>query len=96
MGCYRGSGPFSLPRASGLPRELQALASPPPISVPASVSPLDLGLLGEDGHSAQSEHLRQSWVCWLGDWKGPENRVRVTLSPGLGRQAVAGLGLGVS
>lgn len=73
--------------------ELQAPAT---ISVPAPMSPLDLGLVKEDVHSVQFKHLRQSWVCWLGNWKGPGDRERVTLSPGSGRQAVAGLGVGLS
>lgn len=65
--------------------ELQALAFPPTIFVPASVSPLDLGLVKEDDHSVQSKHLRQSWVCWLGNWKVSGDRVTATLSPGYGR-----------
>lgn len=72
--------------------ELQALASPPTISVPASTSPLNLGLVKENDHSVQSEHLGQSWVCWLGNWTSSGDRETVTLSPGSGRQAVAGWG----
>lgn len=92
----RGPGPFSLPLDSGIPMELQALASPSTISVPASISPLDLGLVKEDDHSVQSKHLRQSWVCWLGNWKVSGDRETATLSPGSDRQAVAGLGVGLS